>query len=61
MRCPELDLKIDPEILRMTTPMTSEEQTTHILFEIQQYQKVTKMIKNMWEFKKYRKYNLRPP
>ena len=61
VRCPELDLKRDPEIFRITTPMTSEEQTTHILFEIKQYQKVAKMIRNMWEYRKHRKYNLRPP
>ena len=56
VRCPELDLKRDPEILRMATPMTSEEQTIHILFEVKQYQKVAKIIRNMSESNAGQKY-----
>ena len=61
IRCPELQIKRDPEILRTNTDMTSEQKTAHILFENKQYSKVARMIRNMWEYRKYRKYNLRPP
>ena len=61
VRCPELDLKRNPEIVRMDIPMTSEEQTLHILFKSKQYQEVGKMIRNMWEYRKHRNDNLRPP
>ena len=60
IRCPELHIKRDPEILRMNTDMTSEQKTTHILFENKQYSKVARMIRNMWEYRKYRKDNLKP-
>ena len=54
-------MKRDPEILRTDTDMTSEQKTTHILFENKQYSKVARMIRNMWEYRKYRKDHLRPP
>ena len=58
IRCPELHRKRDPEILRTETDMTSEQKTAHILFENKQFIKIARMIRNMWE---YRKYRLRPP
>ena len=45
IRCPELHTKRDPEIMSMTTDMTSEQKTNHILFENKQYSKVARMIK----------------
>ena len=42
-------------------PMTSEEKTAHILFKNKNYKKVAIMIRSMWEYRKYRKDNLRPP
>ena len=61
VKCPELERKRDPEIMEMELPMTSEEKTSHTLFKNMQYQKLAKMIRGMWEYRKYRKDNLRPP
>ena len=61
VRCPELSRKRNPEVIKTETPMTSEEKTAHILFENKNHKVVANMIRSMWEYRKYRKDNLRPP
>ena len=61
VRCPDLNQKRNKEIMKQRIPMTSEEQTLHILFKSKQYQEVGKMIRNMWEYRKHRKGRLKPP
>ena len=61
VRCPDLNQKRNLEIMKKVIPMTSEEQTLHILFKCKQYQKVGKIIRNMWEYRKLRKDKLKPP
>ena len=61
VRCPELNRKKNQEVIKTETPMTSEEKTTHILFRNKNHKKVAYMIRSMWEYRKYRKDNLRPP
>ena len=40
IRCPELQGKKDPEMLRIETDMTSEQKIAHILFENKQFMKL---------------------
>ena len=54
VRCPDLDQKRNQEIMKQRIPMTSEEQTLHILFKSKQYQEVGMMIINIWEYRKHR-------
>ena len=45
IRCPVLQGKRDPEIMKTETQMTSEQKTAHILFEKKQFMKAARMIK----------------
>ena len=58
IKCPVLQGKRDPGIIKTNTNQTSEQQTAHILFEEKQFARTARMIKSMWD---YRKDMLRPP
>ena len=56
--CPILDQKRDKEIMEAWRNSNKQKQTVGILFREKRYNKVSQMIKRMWN---YRKDLLRPP
>ena len=60
VKCQELEGKRNPRLME-GPPMSSEEKTIHILFRNNKYQETATMIKDMWNLRKHRRDDLRPP
>ena len=60
VECPELEGKRNKELMK-GPPMSSEEKTIQILFKNKKYQETAVMLKDMWNLRKKRRDDLRPP
>ena len=60
VECPGLEGKRNKNLME-GPPMTSEEKTIQILFKSKNYQETALMLKDMWNLRKKRRDDLRPP